>query len=250
MRVIYVPKGAAREYAELACNLYYGCPGRCRYCYVPPLLRVSRNAYGGWAEPRPYVVYRLQGDLYSLRMRRDRRPVFLCFTSDPYPAEGVCETTRKALEEFRRYGHPVTILTKMTDLAVCDLDLLALIPGAMAMVSLVWEDDEQRALWEPGASSVASRLRYLEAAREKGIRTGASVEPVIDPSEAVKAIRLLMEAGVSDIRVGRLQHMSPPVQVDWGGFSSEVTNILREWAGKAPGRTWVLKKGLKELVDE
>ena len=34
MNVIYEPKGRAREYSELACNLYRGCTHGCRYCYA------------------------------------------------------------------------------------------------------------------------------------------------------------------------------------------------------------------------
>jgi DNA repair photolyase len=35
MNVIYQPKGRAREYAPLACNLYMGCTHGCKYCYAP-----------------------------------------------------------------------------------------------------------------------------------------------------------------------------------------------------------------------
>lgn len=35
MNVIYEPKGRAREYAPLACNLYMGCTHGCKYCYAP-----------------------------------------------------------------------------------------------------------------------------------------------------------------------------------------------------------------------
>jgi len=33
LAIIYEPKGAAREYAELALNVYRGCVHRCIYCY-------------------------------------------------------------------------------------------------------------------------------------------------------------------------------------------------------------------------
>ena len=33
LSIIYEPKGAAREYAELALNPYRGCTHRCIYCY-------------------------------------------------------------------------------------------------------------------------------------------------------------------------------------------------------------------------
>lgn len=39
-RVIYSPKGKAREYAENAANFYVGCSNGCTYCY----LRKGRGA--------------------------------------------------------------------------------------------------------------------------------------------------------------------------------------------------------------
>ena len=44
MGIIYEPSGKAREYAQLAANLYEGCDHRCTYCFGPKALRKkSRN---------------------------------------------------------------------------------------------------------------------------------------------------------------------------------------------------------------
>ena len=43
MKVIYEPKGRAKEYAELAVNLYNGCSHGCEYCYA----RKIANRFGG-----------------------------------------------------------------------------------------------------------------------------------------------------------------------------------------------------------
>ena len=40
---IYAPAGQAGEYAALAANPYRGCGHLCRYCYVPRVLRMSRE---------------------------------------------------------------------------------------------------------------------------------------------------------------------------------------------------------------
>jgi len=32
-RLIYQPKGKAREYSPWACNLFNGCTNNCSYCY-------------------------------------------------------------------------------------------------------------------------------------------------------------------------------------------------------------------------
>jgi DNA repair photolyase len=36
--IIYEPKGPAKEYADLALNIYCGCLHRCRYCFGPGVL--------------------------------------------------------------------------------------------------------------------------------------------------------------------------------------------------------------------
>ena len=55
MRVVYEPKGRAREYSELACNLYRGCVHGCRYCYAPACMRTTGEKWHARAEARPKV---------------------------------------------------------------------------------------------------------------------------------------------------------------------------------------------------
>jgi len=42
--LVYGPKpdGPSGEYAPIALNLYRGCGHKCRYCYVPPVVKMSR----------------------------------------------------------------------------------------------------------------------------------------------------------------------------------------------------------------
>jgi hypothetical protein len=43
MKIIYEPRGAAREYSPLAANLYRGCIHGCKYCYAPACLRLPAD---------------------------------------------------------------------------------------------------------------------------------------------------------------------------------------------------------------
>ena len=42
---IYTPKGKAFEYAELALNIYNGCPHDCDYCFGRGIARKDRQAW-------------------------------------------------------------------------------------------------------------------------------------------------------------------------------------------------------------
>ena len=97
MNVIYEPKGRAREYSPLACNLYRGCTHGCTYCYAPACMRTTSTKWHVSASPRPNVLKLLEKDAHSLR--DDNREILFCFLSDPYqPLERTERLTRRALE--------------------------------------------------------------------------------------------------------------------------------------------------------
>ena len=57
MNAIYEPKGAAREYAELACNLYTGCNHGCLYCYAPGRRFMFKDSLRPYLNGRPALGY-------------------------------------------------------------------------------------------------------------------------------------------------------------------------------------------------
>ena len=56
MKIIYKPRGAAKEYAALALNIYRGCTHGCRYCYGPGSSRMNAADYHAAAIPKIDVV--------------------------------------------------------------------------------------------------------------------------------------------------------------------------------------------------
>ena len=170
MSVIYQPAGRAREYAELACNLYVGCTHGCRYCYAPAVMRKPRAEYHASARPRPQVLEALEREATALGA--DPREVLFCFTCDPYqPAEQQYCLTRRALLILAERNIKAGILTKNPGLAVTR-DLAVLVAGDVNFgVTLVSLSERFRQEWEPGAASVAVRLASLDNARAAGVRT-------------------------------------------------------------------------------
>ena len=90
--------------------------------------------------------------------------------------------------------------------------------------------------------TVDARLAGLEMARSAGLSTWASVEPVIDPDEALAAILLLSQV-CDEIRVGRWNHSAEANAIDWRAFALEADRMLRAW-----GKPYILKRGLAELI--
>lgn len=73
-------------------------------------------------------------------------------------------------------------------------------------ITLCFADDVERREWEPNASTVDDRLTVLKAAHKVGIFTWVSLEPVIDPDQALAVIRMA-HPYVNFWKVGKLNHM-------------------------------------------
>lgn len=240
MAVIYRPAGMALEYAPLACNLYRGCQHGCRYCYAPNCLFMSRERFHAAATPRSCVLEVLRSE--APKHRGTDKRLLLCFTSDPYqPAEEEYGVTRQAIEILIGHEIPFQVLTKGGLRATRDFDLLQAGDGWFA-TSLVFLDDTDREYWEPGAASVRSRIDAIQQAHDLGIRTWVSVEPVIDPRQALELIRELTPI-VDGWKVGRLNHHPLAKTIDWRTFAAELVEVLEQ-----TGREYLMKESLQPYL--
>ena len=95
MSIIYEPRGKAREYSDLAVNLYTGCSHACRYCYCPAILRKTIDAWAFDPQPRKGILRDLERD--AKKLRGDPREILLSFMSDPYHSDEAARLTREAL---------------------------------------------------------------------------------------------------------------------------------------------------------
>ena len=243
-RVIYEPKGRAREYAGLACNLYQGCSHGCRYCYVPACLHMSREDFHAATEPRTNILERLEAE--APKYAGTTEPILLCFTCDPYqPSELENQVTRRALEILNSEAIAWTVLTKGGQLARNDLHLfLDAWPKASFGTSLCFMDDRKRREWEPNAASVSSRLNTIVEFHTVGIRTWISLEPVIDPGQAVEVVRC-SSPWVDEFRVGKLNHHPLAREIDWADFTERIVAALL-----ATDCDYVIKSDLRQYLPE
>ena len=241
--VIYEPKGAAREYAPLACNLYTGCSHGCLYCYAPGCRHMTREQFTSDVRPYPDILERLEKDADKMVAAGDRRRVLFSFTSDPYQVfEPGCDVTRQALQIMVDRGLNFEVCTKGGLRAERDFDLLK--QGGRFGQSIAWWNTRKADECEPHADNLSSRFFAGQGARENGIYNWVSVEPVIDPSEVFSLFFGAKAPGgcwVDEIRVGKINprtigQLPPEWQervraVDWQAFTDEAYDLLLR-AGK------------------
>lgn len=228
MPVIYEPKGRANEYSPYACNLYIGCSHRCRYCYAPHTLQRSADNYFGIPTPRNNLLKELEKNLQKTVYNKQ---ILLSFIGDVY-----CEnmdnsaTTRAALELLNKYNAPVAVLTKGGKRCLKDLDVFKKFGERITVGSTLTFFDERKSLeWESGAAVPSERLEVLKILKQNGIKTFASFEPVIEPSESLKLIeKTLQDDSVDHYKIGKLNNYKGLDKgKDWQGFLREALAMLR-----------------------
>jgi DNA repair photolyase len=224
MPVIYEPRGKAREYSELACNLYTGCLHKCKYCYCPAIRRQSLDEWANNPKARTNILKQLENDAKKL-FKTDKKILF-CFMSDPYQDEEAAFLTRQALLICEKYQFKnVNILTKAGFRAVKDFDIIKRNNWKFGS-TIIFRSEEYRKEWEPGAPSIESRYETVKIAHKQNIFTWVSVEPVIYPDESLKVMQDLKQY-VSKWKVGKLNHNKEiENSINWKQFYYDAKDIL------------------------
>ncbi len=189
-KVLYTPKGPAREYAAIGCNFYNGCPHNCQYCY---LKRGALSKTMGGIEAtlkkcfknEEHALQCFKEDCETYHDYLKQTGIFFSFSTDPMLKE-TYKLTAQAAAFAVKNDIPVKILTK------CDMlpgEFLSghphIRPEMVAMgFTLTGRDD-----MEPYAPSNEKRIEAMRMYKERGFRTFASIEPVIDFTNS----RIVME---------------------------------------------------------
>ena len=234
MPLIYEPKGKAREYSPLALNVYTGgCEHQCSYCFCR---RIFGKNWGTTPKPR---------DLTGLAREAAKadKQILLSFVGDPYcPAERVHRNTRKALGILRQAGCSVAILTKGGLRCLDDLDTFQARPGQRIKVgaTLTFSSEARSREMEPGAAPPAERIEALATLYAAGVRTWASIEPVIDPDESLSVIERSLPYVVA-YKIGKLNHIAS--DIDWSAFCRQAVDLVR-----SAGRQLYVKADLRKFA--
>jgi DNA repair photolyase len=242
-RVIYEPKGSAKEYADLALNLYKGCYHGCKYCYVPGVCKMTRENFNTCVEPKKNIIERLCKDLRLIVVKKEfeSQSVLMSFTCDPYqPLDRELELTRKAMIALNTFGFPIKILTKADKLPQRDFDILSEQKDSQFGITLSMTDSKIQKEWEPNAGTPKQRIDNLKKAKEKGINTWLSLEPIINVDQALKVIDLTYEF-TDFYGVGKLNYNKHQKTIDWKKAKEEIINKLEKRDKK-----YLIHKSLEE----
>ena len=223
--MIYEPKGKAREYSPLAVNLYKGCGHGCAYCYVPAATFITRDEFDNQVEIKKDAIERLEAS--AKQFSGTDQQVLMSFSTDPYNSlNDEMQLTREALKIFLKYKIPVAILTKGGEKVLKDYDIIKQFGKHIKVgASLTFKNNTDSKKWERNAALPAERFNTLKILHGLGIRTWASMEPVIDPDQSLNIMNTTCRF-IDEYQVGRVNHIKS--EIDWKDFLYKAITILSD----------------------
>ncbi len=170
--------------ADYAINPYVGCEFGCVYCYASFMGRFVNETVGNWGKyvyVKKNAVELFRKALLGLSGVQRNATILLSSVTDPYQGvESRYLLTRGILQALAEDGYPgeVSILTKSA-LVLRDIDLLKRIRSCEVGMTVTTADDALSRLLEVRATQSSQRLNTLSRLHKEGIRTCASVGPLL-----------------------------------------------------------------------
>ena len=227
MKPIYEPKGKAKEYGDYAINIYTGCPHRCYYCFAPNVLHRQKEEFHSILKPRKGIVEAVKWQLDKEHITD--KLIHLCFTCDPYPTGFDSTPTREIIKVLKETGNHVQILTKGDGSR--DLDLLD--ENDWYGISY---DGTPHGVYEP-----SDRIADLFSAKQSGIKTWVSFEPVVDADAVLECIENCHDI-IDKAKIGRLNYH--PSDINWKDFGIKVENLCKKL-----GLDYYIKESLRKEME-
>lgn len=241
---IYEPKGAAKEYGDLALNIYTGCPHECFYCFAPNVLHKTREVFHTNVQPRPGIVEEVRKQLDKEQITG--KLIHLCFTCDPYPMGVDTTATREIIKLLKAAGNHVQILTKGGYEIRRDYDLFD--KNDLIGVTYCGYPPEDRTIWrdismyEPHAAPPRDRLMSaLDVKFNTGAKIWLSMEPVLDAEDALNLLECT-DQHFDLYRIGKLNYH--PSDINWNDFGHRAEEIC-----KRRGLNYYIKDSLRAEMD-
>jgi len=191
-KLIYTPKGAAREYSQYAFNGFVGCSGLCRYCYnrkgiTAKVLGANTPILRKCFKDIPDAVKKYKKELQKNLVEYQKHGIFFSFVGDPL-SEKTKELTEKLIYENWLYGIESILLTKQIDwIKDFDFDLFETVDDKNISFGFTLTGIDEL---EKGCPSNLERIEALKILHKKGFNTWVSLEPVISFKKSLEMYRL------------------------------------------------------------
>lgn len=206
-------------------NPYQGCEHGCVYCY-------ARNSHEFWGYSagldfeRRILIKKDAPRLLEEKLKTKNwkaQTIVLSGNTDCYqPAEKRYQITRRCLEVFLKYKHPVGIITKNA-LILRDLDILKELAKDNLIgvnISITTLSEETRRILEPRTTTIKKRLETVKVLSDNGIPVNVMLAPIIpsiNSHEILPLAKAASDAGALSIAhiIVRLNGAIGQIFTDW-----------------------------------
>lgn len=235
---------------DYSLNPYQGCEHGCTYCYARPT-----HEYWGYSAGLDFeqtiLVKKNAPELLRETLNHKNwavKPIVLSGNTDCYqPAERKFGVTRKLLEVFLEYKHPVGIISK-NSLMFRDLDLIeALAADRLISVylSITTLDEKLRRTMEPRTATTKKKLELVRALSDLEVPVTVMAAPIIpglNDHEILSIAQAASEAGAKGFHAHVVRLMGPNAQLfehwlseHYSDRATKVMNQIREIHGGKTG---------------
>lgn len=278
MKIIYKPTGRAGEYSRWSASIFRGCSNKCFYCYL--FQGFLKNLFGrGCLQLNSCCIIKPKSDSdYDKKIaftegckravlifRHELEPrrgiiradggIFFAFTTDPclsitFRVYEQCAMIALGYDkDVIRYAGklsvPVTFLTKCTGWIDTTEGQQLLKAGGRNLCigfTLTGRDD-----LEPNASSNAERIEAMKRCHEAGVRTFASIEPIIDLDKSLDMIKTTV--GFCDVyKIGLLSGKKLSSPITLGALAWFVNRVQTYVGNAAPNARIFWKRSVRNKV--
>jgi DNA repair photolyase len=201
-------------------------------CYVPKLMKRFDSGYvhsNVYIKEEKSLLKEIEAS--CKKHYRSNKQVFLSFLTDPYSSfNDQTLLTKKVLQMLLDYQIPTSILSKGGLRVLQDLDLIKKFGDNIQVgASLTFTSHEDSLKWEKGAALPAERFEALKILHEAGVKTWASMEPVIYPDQSLEIMEITKDY-VDAYKIGKLNHFPKhEIRFDWQQFLVDAVGIMRKY---------------------
>jgi len=202
---------------DYSLNPYRGCEHNCAYCYVPNVLRISRENWGNFIDVKVNIPLILSKEL----KKKKSGIVAISTVTDPYQSvEEKYEITLHCLEQLFRYDFPISIQTK-SNLVLRDMDIISQFSDAEVGITITTFNDDESKILEPHASSIPKRLDTVKKLNDYGIKTFIFFGPIY-PTTKIENIQHIVKQ-FSDTGTNKI--IVDSLHLKWGVWKNLKTNL-------------------------